>query len=314
MAGDWFPLQFWRSRCPEVVRVSSATGRTRHEVLGWVCDFWSWVSTESADGKVPGVYVRNLPEILGGDALLWASLVAVGWVAEDGAGIVVPGWDAWLCESAKKRVKDAKRKRGERSGGGGKGGRKASAKCPKSVREMSAKSVTTLQDITEEKKEEEKTPLPPAKPGGGTDPPAPESLLAPTPDFVTGTESAVIAFEPLAELVAAWVAAGLPGSAAKTEIAETPNRRAFWQLRQADDAWRAKWRRAVAHAGRSRACRGEDDKFMTHGLRLDTFLRVEDMAQRILEGEFDAARRPPARGDPKTDYATRTALDAAGFD
>lgn len=162
MAGDWFPIQYWRSRCPEIVRVSSTTGRGRHEVLGLICDFWSWVSTESADGSVRGVFVSHLPEIVGGDAALWAAFVAVGWVGENAAGIIVPGWNTWLCESAKKRMKEAKRKANKRAEQRPKSVRKLSASCPESVRGEPVKCLPTEQDRTEEKKsntEDPPTPL-----------------------------------------------------------------------------------------------------------------------------------------------------------
>lgn len=132
------------------------TGRSRHEVLGLVCDFWSWAGTESDDGHISGVYLSNLPEMLGADEVFWAALAVVGWVGEDGSGIVVPGWDAWLCESAKKRKKDARRKRNERFDApeeAPKQAPKTSAKRPQNVRNVSAKSPPTEQDSTEQKEE-----------------------------------------------------------------------------------------------------------------------------------------------------------------
>jgi hypothetical protein len=206
MAGDWFPLQYWRSRCPEVVRVSSATGRSRHEVLGWICDFWSWVSTESADGRMPGIRLTDLVEILGADAKLWEAFRAVGWIGEDAggedgaAGIVVPGWDVWLCESGKKRMKDAQRKRFERAGGGETGAETASAKRPRSVPKASAKSPPTEQN----RREEEDPPNPP-QPGGVGESAAPagEDTL-PAIAEVTGLDPVTAAkkLRPAAEILA----------------------------------------------------------------------------------------------------------------
>jgi hypothetical protein len=206
MAGDWFPLQYWRSRCPEIVRVSSATGRSRHEVLGWICDFWSWVSTETADGRIPGIRLADLVEILGADAKLWEAFRAVGWIGESpeggsgAAGIVVPGWDAWLCESGKKRMKDAQRKRFERASGGETGPEPASAKRPRNVQKPSAKSPPTEQDRTEEKK----YPPNPPQPGGGEGGAAPgEETLAAIAE-VTGLDPATAGktLRPAAETLA----------------------------------------------------------------------------------------------------------------
>ena len=245
MAGDWFPLQFWRSRCPEIVRAASATGRSRHEVLGYVCDFWSWVSTESADGHVPGVRVCDLPEILGGDVTLWGALRAVGWVDEDAGGIVVPGWQAWLCESAKKRAKDAKRKRGARAEGDEKPVRKTSAKCPRNVRDASAKCPPTGQDRREEKKEE-KTPLPPADAGdgvGGPDPeptPAPETNPEPEPAPGVGPNPQAVAEH--------WNTH--PGLVPC--VASDPHRdRIVRSWATGNALWAAHWRAVIAFMGRT---------------------------------------------------------------
>ncbi len=141
MAGDWFPMGFWRSRCPEVVLVSSRTRRDRHEVLGWLCDLWSWVSSESADGRVPGVRVSDLPSVIGADAAFWEAVQGVNWLAEDASGIVVPNWEHWLSESAKKRAKERTKKRAQRSQIRPDPVPEVSPKCPR-------KKGTTLQDNT----------------------------------------------------------------------------------------------------------------------------------------------------------------------
>lgn len=188
MAGDWFPLQLWRSKCPEIVRVSSTTGRTRHEVLGLLCDFWSWASSESADGRVRGVRVQNLPDAVGADAAFWEAVVSVGWLVEGADGIAIPGWDTWLSESAKKRHKDRVRKRSERAVGQAKPRPKSvrdlSEKCPRSVRDLSAKCPPTERDTEEKKKN------PPKPPDGGlaVKPPKPRDDLFDAVAEVTGSD------------------------------------------------------------------------------------------------------------------------------
>lgn len=177
---DWFPLQYWRSKCPEIVRVSSKTSRTRHETLGLLCDLWSWASTETETGRIPGVHVVNLPDLVGADAAFWSAVVDAGWLADDG-GIVIPGWDHWLSESAKKRTKDAFRKRNERS----KRVRETSEKRPKSVPKKRDKTRTTVQDSTEQKKTE--TPPPPSGRGNGKPPRLRDELFDAIAE-VTGTD------------------------------------------------------------------------------------------------------------------------------
>lgn len=127
MAADWFPMGLYRSRCPEVVRVSSATGRTPHEVLGLLCDLWSWATSETADGQVGGVRLVHLSSVVGADEAFWRAVAEVNWLTEDERGLVVPNWDHWLSESAKKRARDVIRKRVAR------------LNSPQSVRGASAK-------------------------------------------------------------------------------------------------------------------------------------------------------------------------------
>jgi hypothetical protein len=81
-------------------------------------------------------------------------------------------------------------------------------------------------------------------------------------------------------------------------------------MRLTDEHWRAKWREAVERAGRSGVCRGENPKFLAHGLRMDTFLKDPDMLVRILEGEFDDG---PAgkKGAPPLSPSERQARIAA---
>jgi hypothetical protein len=109
MAGDWFPLQLWKSKAVEVISIAAVTRRSRHEVLGLLCDLWSWASSESVDGHIRGVRLLHLTDAVGGDATFWQAVEAVNWLAEDEQGIVIPGWEHWLSRSAKTRMKAARR-------------------------------------------------------------------------------------------------------------------------------------------------------------------------------------------------------------
>jgi len=275
MAGDWFPMQLWRSRCPEVVLISSLSGRDRHETLGWLCDLWSWCSSETTDGRIVGVRVADLPSVLGADARFWGAVEAALWLAEDEGGIVIPGWDNWLCESAKKRAKERQKKRNQRSRPRPKLVPQVSPKCPRNV-------PPTEQNRTEQKREERPTPLPPV-PGGEAE------------ESVAAVEFVDLNLWP--EFVREWDAAGLPGAG---KIQRTPGRVGLLQQRLAADDWRGRWREAVRRAGRSAKCRGLDPTWSS-GLRLDTFLKQPDFVVRILEGEFDdaPAGAPAAGGKTK---------------
>lgn len=157
---DWFPLQFWRTKCPHVVRISSATGRTAQEVLGFLTDLWSWSSSESADGILHGIGVQDLAPILGGDENLWSAVVESGWLIVGANYLQIPNWDHWLSKSAKRRTNDSLRK-------------KMSRNCPQNVRKVSASKAdkSALQERREEESikdtpnpQKDKTPKPKTPP------------------------------------------------------------------------------------------------------------------------------------------------------
>lgn len=122
---DWFPLQLWRSKCAEVVRISSATLRSRQEVLGYLTDLWSYASSESDDGFLRGISMQNLVNVIGADESFWLAVRDAGWLVVDANYLQIPNWDNWLSKSAKRRTREALRKSLSRS-------------CPQNVRKMSA--------------------------------------------------------------------------------------------------------------------------------------------------------------------------------
>ena len=307
MAGDWFPMAYYRSACPEVVRVSSATGRSRHEVLGLLCDLWSWASCESITGGVEGVWIASLSSVLGADEPFWRAVAAVNWLAEDDRGIVIPNWERWLSESAKKRSRDVIRKRVARLRG------------PQSVRKPSAKrpprsgTERGLQK-TEDRRQKTEEKAPPTPPCGGAgadadyrtvpadgsdDDPGRESSDgrganrrsrngsardAAAAEAIVSAGGAVITPEPLEVLLAAWNATELPGA---PNVRETPSRRLSFTERQADGYFRDNWRPALGRIAGSRKARGLDPKF-PRGVRIEDFLdRDKNYVARIQEGEFD---------------------------
>lgn len=145
---DWFPLQLWRTKSLEVVRISSETKRTPQEVLGFLTDLWSFASSETEDGILSGICIGNIVSILGADELFWQSVKSAGWLNVNANSITIPNWDHWLSKSAKRRTRDSLRKSVSRS-------------CPQNVRKMSASKAdkSALEERREEKSK--KTPLPP---------------------------------------------------------------------------------------------------------------------------------------------------------
>lgn len=109
-------------------------------------------------------------------------------------------------------------------------------------------------------------------------------------------DALVVRPEPFEALLAAWAAAGLCGGG---KLQANATREGWWQQRWRDDpAFRARWREAVARAGRSAKLAGRLPGWRSP-LRVDDFLRdsylsVPNLLVRLLdEGEFDDPA-PPA--------------------
>lgn len=114
---EWIPIEASTPRKVELVKIAAATGRSRHEVMGLVLEFWCWAAREIKDGHV-AIAVSALPSIIvGSDQSFWSALADVGWLAPDadGSGFTVPRPEHWLSPSAKCRLL-------EECKGGGRGG------------------------------------------------------------------------------------------------------------------------------------------------------------------------------------------------
>ena len=131
------------------------------------------------------------------------------------------------------------------------------------------------------------------------------------PEEVVDAVGMVIRPEPFSQLIAAWVAAKLPGWNSPDGIRGNGNRRGAFQQRQRDPYWRDRWRAAVDRLGKSKRARGETPSW-PQGIRLDGFLKDPAYIDRALEGEFDDT--PGAGGQPVAPprkITTREELDAA---
>lgn len=159
MAGDWIPLQTSLWDCPQVVRIlsamcpqlcaeKSAVVRTKCEIIGALYRTWSIFDTHSEDGKLIGYTADALNHMVGIDG--WSeNLQHVGWLLIEQQVLVMPEFETWLGQSAKRRAKEARRKRNGR--------KTVSAKRPQNVRIDADKMRTT----EEKRREEKNTPLPP---------------------------------------------------------------------------------------------------------------------------------------------------------
>ena len=131
MAGDWIPYQKGLSRKREVGAIARQTGRSRHEVVGVLLEFWDWVDSESTDGILQATSLEDLPNLIpGSDLVFWQAVVEVGWLGVGFAPgrrrkleanvtigtprLVIPNFSRWLGNSSKRRLNDVIHKRASR--------------------------------------------------------------------------------------------------------------------------------------------------------------------------------------------------------
>lgn len=111
---DWIKAYHGLSRSLEVVQIAGETGRSRQEVVGFMIDLWQWVDCESLDGRVRGVTLAQISELVGGDEILWNSVKKAGWIRCGKDWILIPGWDEVNSGSRKQRERERIKKRRQR--------------------------------------------------------------------------------------------------------------------------------------------------------------------------------------------------------
>ena len=114
MASDWIPVSTNIHTKPEVLRVASASGRSRFEVVGLLSAFWSWASDHSEDGQLEGIFIEHLETLIGADSHFWKQVESVGWLKITRQGLAVPCFEKWLSRGAKRRAKERDRKQSAR--------------------------------------------------------------------------------------------------------------------------------------------------------------------------------------------------------
>lgn len=156
MAGDWIPMRHDLWECPQMVRLVSAICpenvrdprtrvRTRLQIIGALYRTWCLIDRFADDGILDGYTAELLDEQVEWPG--WCeNLQHIGWLVIEPQRLIVPEFEEWFDESAKRRAKDAKRKRKSRKG--------ASEKCPST----SDKMRTTGQDNTGHNSKKESKP------------------------------------------------------------------------------------------------------------------------------------------------------------
>ena len=159
MAGDWFATRIDLWECPQIVRlhadifpqnVHDMSERCR--IVGAVWRTWQLVEQYADDGLLAGYTPAALDAATGLDG--WSEhMAAVGWLDILPEGLGIPDFEEWFSQSAKRRLKDARRKKAGRS----------SAKRPQNVRTVADKTRTECgpENRTEQNRTEEETPYSP---------------------------------------------------------------------------------------------------------------------------------------------------------
>lgn len=157
MAADWIPVTTDLPHKREVLTLSRLTGLNCNEIVGILVQFWSWLSGQSHDGFVSGVFIHQLPSIVSGTTeAFWRRMTKpeVGWLYETDDGIGVPHPERWLDRGAKARLLSARRMTVKRE---------RDKVVVLALRSQRNKSVTTVQNSTEQYRREEKQEKDPLK-------------------------------------------------------------------------------------------------------------------------------------------------------
>lgn len=110
MAGDWIAFDKTLPQKPEKSRIARSLGISKAEAVLGCLMVWMWADDNTTDGLVDGAavedvdYAARIPKF--GQAMIDA-----GWLKADGQGLIFSNWDRWNTKSAKRRLRDAERKR-----------------------------------------------------------------------------------------------------------------------------------------------------------------------------------------------------------
>lgn len=111
MAGDWIPIGTDLPYKPEVARIAEAIRRSPDEVVGILVRFWSWAQAHCSHGVFPGYTPDTLAKVARVSTSFLRAMVSVGWLDVTENGTVIPKFDRWLSDGAKRRLMNTERVR-----------------------------------------------------------------------------------------------------------------------------------------------------------------------------------------------------------
>lgn len=92
----------------EVFTIAEDLGIDADAVVGKLCRIWSWFDLNTVDGVTPGV-TESLLDRYCGIAGFCKSMIKVGWMGKNDAGLFLPNYDRHNSQTAKDRALTAKR-------------------------------------------------------------------------------------------------------------------------------------------------------------------------------------------------------------
>lgn len=98
---------------PAVVGIAQKLGVSETQVVGWLWKLWSVASRQTANGWLPHYSLDKIDRVVNGQGFA-AALESVGWLHPRRDGVELPHYEHWLSASAKKRYKEALKKRLQR--------------------------------------------------------------------------------------------------------------------------------------------------------------------------------------------------------
>jgi hypothetical protein len=100
---------------PKTRRLAKLLNTDQFAAAGLCVAVWSWADSNTEDGFVADTTVDDVDSILrlAGVAAAMAH-PSVGWIVAEHGGIRFPNWGRWNSKSAKRRMREAERKRQKR--------------------------------------------------------------------------------------------------------------------------------------------------------------------------------------------------------
>jgi len=116
LAFEWIPFDKKLPEKPEIGQIARALGISRADAILGCLQVWAWVDSNSEDGHVHAAIMADVDYAARRDGFGQAMKDA-GWILPDPDGLLFPNTDRWITRSAKRRLRDADRKRRTRAEG-----------------------------------------------------------------------------------------------------------------------------------------------------------------------------------------------------